>query len=237
MMPSALCRSFASILGGTAQVLNGVCTVTKLRTNLRPLIEGRRTNSALAIPQLFSFEDLDSRGNALNLGETVILQEEVNPFITQLRMRGIEVTAFHNHWLFENPRLMYMHFKSVEPPLEFARKVAAASKVLTTRTVYPTRTEGSSGTKGTRGTNGSAGMNRSRGTNGSAGMNRSRGVGGSFGMNNSRGCAVCSASSKSAKTKAAPKKSAKSRSVGAKTKAAANKARIRSASSTKKRSR
>jgi hypothetical protein len=150
-MPSALCRTFAGILGGSAQVVNGVCTVTRLRNNLRPIIQGRRTNSALALAALFSFEDLDRQGNALNLGETVILQEEINPFISQLRMRGIEVTALHNHWLFDNPRLMYIHFKSVEPPLIFAEKVAAAFRVLTSRTVNPNRTGGSCGSDGTRG--------------------------------------------------------------------------------------
>jgi hypothetical protein len=134
-MPSMLCQQFARILGGTAEVVNGVCTVTRLRNNLRPLIQNRPTRSALALAALFSFEDLDSSGNALNLGETVILQEEINPFITALRSQGIEVTALHNHWLFDNPRLMHIHFKSVEPPLSFAAKVAAAFSVLTNRTV------------------------------------------------------------------------------------------------------
>ncbi|MBW7475304.1 DUF1259 domain-containing protein [Paenibacillus oenotherae] len=156
-MPNSLCRTFANTLGGTADVVNGVCTVTRIRSNLRPLIQGRRTNSVLAIAALFSFEDLDNQGNALNLGETVLLQEEVNPFISQLRTRGIEVTALHNRWLFDNPRLMYIHFKSVEPPLAFAQKVAAAFRVLTTRTVSPNRTSGSTGSNGSRGLQGTSG--------------------------------------------------------------------------------
>lgn len=128
--PSPLCRQFARILGGQASVVNGVCTVTRLRNNLRPTILSRRTRSPLAIPQLFSFESRDSKGNTLNLGETVILQSEINPFVSELRKRGIKVTAIHNHWLFDRPRLMYMHFESVEPPLRFARKVAQALRVL-----------------------------------------------------------------------------------------------------------
>jgi hypothetical protein len=93
-------------------------------------ILGRRTNSPLVNPQFFSFENLDSKGNALNLGETVLLQEEVNPLLTELRKRNILVTAIHNHWLFEQPRAMYMHFQSIEPPLEFAKKVREAFRVL-----------------------------------------------------------------------------------------------------------
>ena len=125
-----LCQTFARILH--SEILtstSGLCAVTRTR-NIRAEIAGRQTQSPLALNALFSFEDLDSRGNALNLGETVILQEEINPFITELRCQGIKVTALHNHWLFDEPRLMYIHFFSIEPPLIFARKVALAFKVL-----------------------------------------------------------------------------------------------------------
>jgi uncharacterized membrane protein YgcG len=220
-MPGTLCNMFGGILGGTADVVNGVCTVTRLRNNLRPLIQGRRTNSALALAALFSFEDLDSQGNALNLGETVILQDEINPFISQLRMRGIEVTALHNHWLFDNPRLMYIHFKSVEPPLVFAQKVAAAFSVLTTRTVYPNR---SCGTNGSRGSNGSGGSNPSRGSNGSSGCSGSGSSGGNRPTYMDPSFGRCTAAPKlSAKSKAAGKKTRNSGSAKVKSTVKASK--------------
>jgi hypothetical protein len=126
---SKLCRKFARILDGEGSIVNGVCLVQRFR-DIEFTILGRETNSPLVNPQFFSFEGLDRKGNALNLGETVLLEEEVNPLLTELRKRNIKVTAIHNHWLFEEPRAMYMHFESVEPPLEFARKVREAFKVL-----------------------------------------------------------------------------------------------------------
>ncbi|MFA7746463.1 DUF1259 domain-containing protein, partial [Salinicoccus roseus] len=69
------------------------------------------------------------------LGETVLLQVEVNPLMSELRKFGIIVTAVHNHWLFDKPRLMFMHFESIDKPLNFARKVREALRVLTTKTV------------------------------------------------------------------------------------------------------
>lgn len=111
----------------------------------------------------FSFEDLDSRGNALNLGETVILQEEINPFVSALRQRGIEVTAIHNHWLLTNPVLMFIHFKSIEPPLVFAQKSAEAFRVLTTRTIRPSRSSGEHRSNGS--SQGSLSSSRFYGTN------------------------------------------------------------------------
>lgn len=124
-----LCRNFARILGGSESIVNGVCLVQRFR-DIPFTILGRRTNSPLVNPQFFTFEDVDRQGNALNLGETVLLQEEVNPFLEELRERDIIVTAIHNHWLFEEPRAMYMHFESIEPPLDFARKVRKALRVL-----------------------------------------------------------------------------------------------------------
>ena len=125
-----LCQEFARILGGIGSLdENGVCLVQKFR-NIDFTILGRETNSPLVNPQFFTFENLDRKGNALNLGETVLLQKEINPLLTELRKRDIIVTAVHNHWLFEEPRAMYMHFESVEPPLQFARKVREAFRVL-----------------------------------------------------------------------------------------------------------
>lgn len=58
------------------------------------------------------------------------IHEEINPFISILRSHGIGITSLHNHWLFDCPRLMYIYFESIDFPLEFARKVADALKVL-----------------------------------------------------------------------------------------------------------
>ncbi len=126
-----LCEEFAGILGADSQqIVNGVCVATRIRNELKAFILDRSTNSPLAIAALFSFEDLDNKGEALNLGETVILQEETQDFISKLRQQGLIVTALHNHWLFEDPRLMYIHWESVEAPLEFAKKTAKAFNVL-----------------------------------------------------------------------------------------------------------
>src|SRR3954464_11092533 len=95
-----------------------VCVVMHLR-NIRATILDRRTRSTLARPFALSFEN-NRKGRTLNLGETVILQKEINPFLSTLRRRGITVTVVHNHWLFDKARLMYMHWENVGDPFEFA---------------------------------------------------------------------------------------------------------------------
>lgn len=134
--PSNLCKEFARILDSTPGVVNGVCLVTRSRTNIHPVVLGRNAESFMFVPQAFSFENVDRDGRGLCLGETVILQEEINPFMSRLREHGIIVTAVHNHWLFDQPRLMYMHFESIDYPLTFARKLRDAMKVLISHDVY-----------------------------------------------------------------------------------------------------
>ncbi|MFG1734213.1 DUF1259 domain-containing protein [Paenibacillus sp. 843] len=117
-----LCAQFGRILGGESEIEEGpVCFVTRM-TNLRESILGRRTRSPLVQMQMFSFESLDKSGRALCLGETAVHQNQVNRLISNLRKRGIKVTAVHNHWLKEHPRLMYMHWESIDNPVAFARK-------------------------------------------------------------------------------------------------------------------
>jgi hypothetical protein len=118
------CQRLADIIGGEIVTSTPVCVVMRLRDDIRATILGRRTISPLALPFMLSFED-----NGLNLGESVLLQKEVNPMLDALRRRGLIVTAFHNHWLFEEPRLMYMHWENVGmSPSEFARNSRSAAR-------------------------------------------------------------------------------------------------------------
>jgi len=119
-----LCDQFSAILGGTEhEITKGpFCFVSRNR-RINAAILGRRTTSPLVRYQLFSFESLDSSGRALCLGETALFQNQVNRLLSNLRKNGVTVTAVHNHWLNENPRLMYIHWESIDKPLDFARKV------------------------------------------------------------------------------------------------------------------
>src|SRR3954467_2617960 len=120
------CQQLADIIGGEVITSAPACVVQRLR-NINATILGRRTQSPLALPFALSFED-NRKGRTLNLGESVVLQEEINPFLSALRKRGLIVTAVHNHWLFDNPRLMYMHWENVGDPFEFARNSIEAAR-------------------------------------------------------------------------------------------------------------
>ncbi len=48
-------------------------------------------------------------GHDVMMGDLVLLEDEVNPVMSALLDNGLEVTALHNHFFFESPRVFYMH--------------------------------------------------------------------------------------------------------------------------------
>lgn len=119
---NSTCNMFADILNGKSKVDNGVCSVSLHRTFSVDIL-GKDASSILGVS--VNFQDLDKQGNALNLAEAAILQEEVPAYVYAASQQGIIVSAIHNHWLFTNPpQIMYVHLQSVEPPIQFAKKMA-----------------------------------------------------------------------------------------------------------------
>lgn len=114
------CADLASIVNGTPAVINEVCLIQTLRSDIEPAILGPRTRSPLVLPVFYSIENgNDDETGTLNLGEAVLRQREVNTVMGVLCNNGILVTALHNHWLAEEPRLMYMHRQAVMDPVRF----------------------------------------------------------------------------------------------------------------------
>ena len=118
---------FAHILKGQCKINQGVCSVT-LHRNFTVLVQGRKSRSV--VPVGITFESLDQNGVALNLAEITLLQEEIPTFIHSIIKQGMIVSALHNHWIFTEPAILYLHIQSVEPPIGFARKIAHSFSVL-----------------------------------------------------------------------------------------------------------
>jgi hypothetical protein len=48
-------------------------------------------------------------GMDVAMGDLVLSQDEVNPVMSALLDNGIEVTALHNHFFWDEPRVFFMH--------------------------------------------------------------------------------------------------------------------------------
>jgi hypothetical protein len=60
------------------------------------------------------------------MGDLVLMQDEVNPVMSALLENGLDVTALHNHFFWEEPRLFYMHVHGHGAPMDLARRVKPA---------------------------------------------------------------------------------------------------------------
>ena len=65
-------------------------------------------------------------GMDVMMGDLVLTEDEVNPVMSALLDNGLEVTALHNHFFWEQPRIFYMHVHGHGSAAELARKVKPA---------------------------------------------------------------------------------------------------------------
>jgi hypothetical protein len=65
-------------------------------------------------------------GMDVMMGDLVLTQDEVNPVMSALLDNGLEVTALHNHFFWEEPRIFYMHVHGHGKPSDLARQVKPA---------------------------------------------------------------------------------------------------------------
>ena len=65
-------------------------------------------------------------GDQVLMGDLVLLQDEVNPVMSALLDNGFDVTALHNHFFWDEPRMYYMHVHGHGAAAELAQKLKPA---------------------------------------------------------------------------------------------------------------
>ena len=64
------------------------------------------------------------------MGDLVLLQEEVNPVMTALLDKGLDVTALHNHFFWDEPRMFYMHVHGHGTAADLATRLKPAIEMI-----------------------------------------------------------------------------------------------------------
>ncbi len=77
-------------------------------------------------------------GMDVMMGDLVLTQDEVSPVMSALLGNGLEVTALHNHFFWDEPRMLYMHVHGHGTPADLARKVKPALDLIGKNTTRPT---------------------------------------------------------------------------------------------------
>lgn len=114
----------ASVLGHRGTVNGGVYQVSVPRAEtIRD--HGMEVPPAMGVATVINFQPTTA-GKAAITGDFVLLADEVNPVLRELRDAGIAVTALHSHMLGETPRLFFMHFWANDDAVKLTRGLRAA---------------------------------------------------------------------------------------------------------------
>src|SRR5215472_18651048 len=65
-------------------------------------------------------------GDDVLMGDLVLTQDEVNPVMSALLDHGLEVTALHNHFFWDEPRVFFMHIHGHGKTLDLANQIKPA---------------------------------------------------------------------------------------------------------------
>ena len=78
-----------------------------------------------------------SGGMDVMMGDLVLTQDEVNPVMSALLDNGLEVTALHNHFFWDEPRMFYMHVHGHGKPADLAAKLKPAIDLIGKNSARP----------------------------------------------------------------------------------------------------
>ncbi len=117
-------EGIARAMGKQGEVIGETYKVSFLRSDLRVKAGKVLVKPALALSNWAAFKK--SGDSAMTYGDLVLVDDELNPVISKLEERGIEITALHNHLLHENPRVLYIHFMGQGNEVEMAKGLRAA---------------------------------------------------------------------------------------------------------------
>src|SRR5579859_6995354 len=70
-------------------------------------------------------------GKEVMMGDLVLTQEQVNPVMSALLDNGLQVTALHNHFLWDEPRVFFMHVHGAGTAADLAKAVKPALDLIT----------------------------------------------------------------------------------------------------------
>jgi hypothetical protein len=112
-------------LGKTGDYKSNVLKLNVPRNDLKVAIDGIATPAPFGFGGWVAMAKGDG-GNDVMMGDLVLLEDEVNPVMSALLSNGLEVTALHNHFFFESPRIFYMHVHGHGKAADLARMVKPA---------------------------------------------------------------------------------------------------------------
>jgi len=114
-----------STLGKQGDFKDSVLKVNIPRSDVKVTVAGVSTPTPFGFGGWVAMTKGDG-GDQVLMGDLVLLQDEVNPVMSALLDNGFDVTALHNHFFWDEPRMYYMHVHGHGAAAELAQKLKPA---------------------------------------------------------------------------------------------------------------
>jgi len=92
---------------GELNTQEGVFKVSVPRSDLAVTVAGVKMTPPLGLTSWAAFQPMGTQ--TMVMGDMVLLEDQVNPVMSVALTNGIEVTALHNHFFWDTPKVMFMH--------------------------------------------------------------------------------------------------------------------------------
>src|SRR6266404_3372551 len=125
-------------LKGKLNEKEGVYKVTWPRNDVKIAVDGWTMPPFMGLGTWAAFQG--SNDKAMMMGDTVLFEDEVNPAMSVALDNGLTVTALHNHFFFDHPKVYFMHIEgegTVEQLAGAVRKVYDKIKEIRAATPQP----------------------------------------------------------------------------------------------------
>jgi hypothetical protein len=131
---------------GTYTATEDVYRVNFPRNDVKVTVEGRSMHPFLGLTSWAAFTP-HSQTELMVMGDLVLFEDEVNDVMSAALDNGLEVTALHNHFFYDSPRVMFMHIGGSGTAERLSTAVARAmEKVKQIRAANPRPASGFPGT-------------------------------------------------------------------------------------------
>ena len=97
-------------LKGKLNEKEGVYKVTFPRNDVKIVVDGWTMPPFMGLGTWAAFTK-GAHSEAMVMGDTVIFEDEVNATMTAALDNGLSVTALHNHFFFDRPKVYFMHIE------------------------------------------------------------------------------------------------------------------------------
>ena len=127
---------------GQMNAEEGVFKVSFPRTDVKVTVDGTPMPPFMGLTSWAAFKPGMKDGAIMVMGDMVLMQDEVNPVMSAALENGLAVTALHNHFFYDEPKVYFMHIGgegSAEQLAGGVRKIQDTVKQIRATSPQPAR--------------------------------------------------------------------------------------------------